>query len=126
MSAQTTLPETDRKTGAALTVWRYEIPAGIGKDRGFHLDIPAGADLMYVRKGQLVTELRAMVNTGMPMERRYFYAIEDNWPLPTLEECEKALQFRVTELKYVKSWIAGGVDRHLFEVKREREPGEEG
>jgi hypothetical protein len=147
VSTQSVLPSRkpfakDAQGKAELTVWRFEVPAGIDKDQGFHLEMPAGAEILYVRRGTITSELRALVNTGMPPERRYFYAIKDQWALPTVAECEKALGAAVAGVVYVKSWIVGGVDWHLFEVtgvkaeeitkpmpfeaQGKREPGAEG
>lgn len=130
MSTLTQQPETNRETGAVMTVWRYEIPAR-ERDKGFFVEMPAGAEILYASRGAIVDEFRAWVNSGMPKERRYFCAVQDNWPLATRAEAEQGLGMEVKALVYVKSWVSGGTHWHLFEIKvgeriREREPGEEG
>jgi hypothetical protein len=121
-------PETNRETGAVMTVWRYEIPVR-ERDKGFFVDMPAGAEILYASRGLVTDEFRAWVNSGMPKERRYFCAIQDNWPVPTRSEAERSLGMEVKALVYVKSWVSAGTHWHLFEFKTGapmREPGEEG
>ncbi|HLZ91088.1 MAG TPA: hypothetical protein VKQ28_05185 [Candidatus Acidoferrum sp.] len=116
-----TSPVKESIETAALKVWRYPIPATprTKPDEGFTVKMPAGALIVDVRRGSQSGEIFAWVNPRMAEETRYFVAAKTNFPLPSPEP-------DFAKMLYVGSWDGYGETWHLFELKKEREPGEEG
>ncbi|GAC1632795.1 MAG: hypothetical protein NVS9B14_06470 [Candidatus Acidiferrum sp.] len=133
MSATQALPETNRETGAALMVWEYQVPSLV-RSNTFVQEMPKGAEIMGVQRGSLTAVMYAWVNPKMPMEQRLFCGVKTNQPLPNpgeeligvIEDGERMFLGKCGGLVLVGSFLGWGQTWHLFEVKREREPGQEG
>jgi len=71
---------------------------------------------LFVHRGQVDPVLFALVNPEMEEERRHFFAVKENFPVPSPEECAAAVIAKEVEICYVDRFFEGQV-WFLFEIR---------